>query len=154
MTDIDFCNPTDEFVRNISLENLLPQRPPFVMVEHLVHYEEDKVVSETTIQSSNIYVDNGVMQAYGLIENIAQTCAARIGYINKYILKKGIQIGYIGSLKNLTINSLPRIGEIITTEIVIEDEVLGMILASANLKVNGKTLVTTELKIALKDEQP
>lgn len=110
------------------------------------------MVSETVVQASNIYVENGVMQAYGLIENIAQTCAARIGYINKYILKKGIQIGFIGSLKSLEVESLPRIGEVITTEISIQDEVLGMILASANLMVNGKTLVKTELKIALKEE--
>lgn len=152
MTDIDFSNPTDEFVRSISLDDLLPQRPPFIMVDHLAHCEEKRVVSETVVQASNIYVENGVMQAYGLIENIAQTCAARIGYINKYILKKGIQIGFIGSLKNLEVESLPRIGEVITTEISIQDEVLGMILASANLMVNGKTLVKTELKIALKEE--
>lgn len=152
MTDIDFSNPTDEFVRSISLDELLPQRPPFIMVDRLLHYEEKRVVSETVVQASNIYVENGVMQAYGLIENIAQTCAARIGYINKYILKKGIQIGFIGSLKSLEVESLPRIGEVITTEISIQDEVLGMILASANLMVNGKTLVKTELKIALKEE--
>lgn len=152
MTNIDFCNPTDKFVRSISLDELLPQRPPFVMVGCLAHYEEKKVVSETTIQPSNIYVEDGVMQTYGLLENIAQTCAARIGYINKYILKKGIQIGVIGSLKNLKVESLPQVGEVIITEIVIQDEVLGMILALANLKVNGKTLVETELRIALKEE--
>ena len=152
MSDFDFHNPTDKFMRNISVNELLPQQPPFVMVDALTHYEEKIVISETTVRASNIYVDNGTMQCYGLIENIAQTCAARIGYINKYILRRGIQIGYIGSLKNLTIESLPQIGDIITTEIQIQDEILDMILVTAIVRKDNQTLASTDLKIALKNK--
>ena len=152
MSDFDFHNPTDEFMRNISVNELLPQQPPFVMVDALTHYEEKIVISETTVRASNIYVDNGTMQCYSLIENIAQTCAARIGYINKYILRRGIQIGYIGSLKNLTIESLPQIGDVITTEIQIQDEILDMILATAIVRKDNQTLASTDLKIALKNK--
>lgn len=152
MSDFDSHNPTDEFMRNISVNELLPQQPPFVMVDALTHYEEKIVISETTVRASNIYVDNGTMQCYGLIENIAQTCAARIGYINKYILRRGIQIGYIGSLKNLTIESLPQIGDVITTEIQIQDEILDMILATAIVRKDNQTLASTDLKIALKNK--
>ena len=122
------------------------------MVDALTHYEEKIVISETTVRASNIYVDNGTMQCYGLIENIAQTCAARIGYINKYILRRGIQIGYIGSLKNLTIESLPQIGDVITTEIQIQDEILDMILVTAIVRKDNQTLASTDLKIALKNK--
>lgn len=152
MSDFDFHNPTDKFMRNISVNELLPQQPPFVMVDALTHYEEKIVISETTVRASNIYVDNGTMQCYGLIENIAQTCAARIGYINKYILRRGIQIGYIGSLKNLTIESLPQIGDVITTEIQIQDEILDMILVTAIVRKDNQTLASTDLKIALKNK--
>ena len=152
MSDFDSHNPTDEFMRNISVNELLPQQPPFVMVDALTHYEEKIVISKTTVRASNIYVDNGTMQCYGLIENIAQTCAARIGYINKYILRRGIQIGYIGSLKNLTIESLPQIGDVITTEIQIQDEILDMILATAIVRKDNQTLASTDLKIALKNK--
>ena len=122
------------------------------MVDALTHYEEKIVISKTTVRASNIYVDNGTMQCYGLIENIAQTCAARIGYINKYILRQGIQIGYIGSLKNLTIESLPQIGDVITTEIQIQDEILDLILATAIVRKDNQTLASTDLKIALKNK--
>lgn len=150
MNEFDFYNPSDEFMRSIRLSELLPQKPPFVMIDCLTHYEKDKVVSETTIRETNIYVEHGVMQGYGLIENIAQTCAARIGYINKYILKQGIQIGYIGSLKNLTIESLPHTGDVITTEVTVQDEILGMILAKAIIRKGNQLLVNADLKIALK----
>ena len=122
------------------------------MVDALTHYEEKIVISETTVRASNIYVDNGSMQCYGLIEILAQSCAARIGYINKYILRRGIQIGYIGSLKNLTIESLPQIGDIITTEIQIQDEILDMILVTAIVRKDNQTLASTDLKIALKNK--
>jgi len=150
MNEFDFYNPSDEFMRSIRLSELLPQQPPFVMIDCLTHYEKDKVVSETTIRETNIYVEHGVMQGYGLIENIAQTCATRIGYINKYILKQGIQIGYIGSLKNLTIESLPHTGDVITTEVTVQDEILGMILAKAIIRKGNQLLVNADLKIALK----
>ena len=86
-----------------------------------------------------------------MIENIAQTCAARIGYVNKYILKKGIQIGFIGSIRNLTILELPKVGDIISTTVEVIEDVFGMTLASARILLNGNTIVETEIKIAVKE---
>ena len=59
--------------------DLIPQRPPMVMVDRLLHC--DPVVTETefTVREENILVENGRMSACGLVENIAQTCAARMG---------------------------------------------------------------------------
>lgn len=152
MKEIDYHNPSDEFMLSIDVHTLLPQQEPFVMIGNLRHFEDKKVVSCTEIKEDNIFVSNGKMQAYGLIENIAQTCAARIGYINKYILKRGIQIGYIGAIKNLTIHSLPNINDIIQTEIDVEEELLGMILVSAIIKNGNDVLVSCNLKIAIKEE--
>ena len=88
----------------------------------------------------------------GLIENVAQTCAARIGYINKYILKKDIQIGFIGAVRNMDIVCLPKVGTDITTEIVVQEEVLGITLATATVTSQGIKLATAEIKIAIKEE--
>ena len=103
------------------------------------------------ISEENIFVDNGYFSTSGLIENIAQTCAARIGYVNKYILKKGIQIGFIGSIRNLTILELPKVGDIISTTVEVIEDVFGMTLASARILLNGNTIVETEIKIAVKE---
>ena len=64
------------------------------MISRLTHFDMVRTVSETEVSAQNIFVEEGCFSASGLIENIAQTCAARIGYVNKYILKKGIQIGH------------------------------------------------------------
>lgn len=144
-------NPADEFVRGIDIHELLPQQEPFVMVSRLEHFDMRRVVTSTIVGPDNIFVDNGSFSASGLIENMAQTCAARIGYINKYVLLKGIQIGFIGSIQNLAIDRLPSVGETITTTVEVDEEVFGMILATATITCAGNRVASTRLKIAIKE---
>ena len=146
----DFKQPTEAFLRGIDIHTLLPQQEPFVMVGCLIQIDEKSFATETLVKAENIFVDEGYLSASGLIENIAQTCAARIGFVNKYILQKGIQIGFIGAVRNLEILSLPQVGQTITTKVEVVEEVFGMTLAKATVTCEGETLVTTEMKIALK----
>ena len=147
---MDDYQVSEQFLRTIDIHELLPQQEPFVMVGQLVHFDMTRTVTETTIGSENMFVENGQMTASGLIENIAQTCAARIGYVNKYILKKGIQIGFIGAIRNLEVKAIPAVGDTIRTTVDVVEEVFGMILANASIECNGVTMVTTEMKIAIK----
>ena len=148
-TDVqDFSS---SFLRQIDIHSLLPQQEPFVMIGRLIYFDERRTMTETTIKEDNIFVDDGLFSASGLIENIAQTCAARIGFANKYIFKKGIQIGFIGAIRNLELYRLPKAGETITTTMDVVDEVFGMILAQARVTCGEETLVSTEIKIAIKE---
>lgn len=151
MMKIDPQYPTEEFLKRIDVHELLPQKEPFVMISKLVHFDMSNTKTETLISEENIFVDNGFFSASGLIENIAQTCAARIGYVNKYILKKGIQIGFIGSIRNLTIFELPKVGDVISTTVDVIEEVFGMTLASSRITLDGRTIVETEIKIAVRE---
>ena len=148
---IDPQYPTEEFLKRIDVHELLPQKEPFVMISKLVHFDMSNTKTETLISEENIFVDNGLFSASGLIENIAHTCAARIGYVNKYILKKGIQIGFIGSIRNLTIFELPKVGDVISTTVDVIEEVFGMTLASSRITLDGRTIVETEIKIAVRE---
>ncbi len=144
-------NYTESFLRQIDIHTLLPQQEPFVMVGCLTQIDEVKCMTETLVKAENIFVDNGSFSASGLIENIAQTCAARIGFVNKYILQKGIQIGFIGAIRSLEVLSLPKVGQTITTVVEVVEEVFGMTLAHATVTCDGMVLVTTDIKIALKE---
>lgn len=144
---------SETFLRRIDIHTLLPQQEPFVMVGCLIQIDEKSFATETVVKAENIFVDDGRLSASGLIENIAQTCAARIGFVNKYILKKGIQIGFIGAVRNLEVVKLPKVGQTITTKVEVVEEVFGMTLANATVTCEGETLVTTEMKIAVKSEE-
>lgn len=136
---------------NIDIHELLPQQEPFVMVGKLVYFEMDKTVTKTEILKDNIFVEDGVFTASGVVENIAQTCATRIGYINKYILKKGIQLGFIGAIRNLQLYRLPKVGEVIETTIITIEEVFGMTLVTATVRIGDEILAESEMKIAVSD---
>lgn len=152
MITIDAEQPTEEFLRQIDIHELLPQQEPFVMIGRLTHFDRVFTVTETVVDEQNMFVEDGRFSATGLMENIAQTCAARIGYVNKYILKKGIQLGFIGAVRNFEVLDLPQVGEMITTTVEVKEEIFGMTLASATVTCNGKTLVQTEMKIAVKEQ--
>lgn len=150
--DFNPKQPTEAFLRQIDIHELLPQQEPFVMIGTLVHFDAVLTETETTVTADNIFVDGGHFSASGLIENIAQTCAARIGYVNKYILKKGIQLGFIGAVRNFEVKSLPEVGATITTRVTVKEEVFGMTLAEATVECNGATIVSTEMKIAVREK--
>jgi predicted hotdog family 3-hydroxylacyl-ACP dehydratase len=148
----DYTCPPDSFVQSINIHTLLPQQEPFVMIDALKHFSMSVVETTLHISPENLFVEQESLSASGMLENIAQTCAARIGYINKYILKKDIQVGFIGAVRNMELVCLPKIGDTITTTVTIVEEAFGISLATATIKLGDKTLATTEIKIAVKEE--
>lgn len=153
MANIYVQQPTEDFLRKIDIHELLPQQEPFVMIDSLIYFDQKLTVTETLVKASNLFVDDGQMSAPGLMENIAQTCAARIGYINKYILRKNIQLGFIGAVRNFEVRQLPKVGDLLTTHVEVKEEVFGLTLAEATIESKGKILASTEMKIAVKESE-
>jgi predicted hotdog family 3-hydroxylacyl-ACP dehydratase len=150
---MDTLNLTEEYLRSIDVHTVLPQQEPFVMIGSLTHFELATSTTETRIEETNIFVDNGRFSAAGMMENIAQTCAARVGFYNKYILKKDVQVGFIGAVRNYEIFELPQVGSTIHTTVDILEEVFGMTLANAEIKCNGKILAKAEIKLSVRSSE-
>ncbi len=133
----------------IDVHTLLPQQEPFVMIHQLISYDEVRTVTSFTVTEDHLYYEDGTLNAYALIENIAQTCAARMGYINQYINNEKVSIGFIGAVRNLVIKRKPRLGETLTTTIEVVEEILKLTLVNAEIKVGDETIVTAEMKVAV-----
>lgn len=148
--------PNEAYLRSIDVHTILPQQEPFVMIGVLTHFEMSTSTTETTIAASNIFVNDGLFSAYGMMENIAQTCAARVGYYNKYVLHKDVQTGFIGAIRDYRILSLPPVGSTIATRVDILEEVFGMTLARAEVtyQQHDETVVaaTADIKLAVREE--
>lgn len=142
---------TEEYLRSIDIHEVLPQQDPFVMIGTLVHFEMTTSTTETLIKEDNIFVDNGCFSASGMMENIAQTCAARVGFYNKFILHKDVQIGFIGAIRNYVVHSLPKVGSIISTKVDILEEVFGMTLADAEIRCGDELIATAEIKLSVRN---
>lgn len=125
---------------------LIPQRPPVIMVDKLLYNDEVRTISGFTILEENIFSEGGVLKEPGIIENIAQTAAARAGYYYKSKNEKP-PIGFIGAVKNLFINFLPEVGKELVTEVKVETEVMNATVISAEVKCEDKIVAGGEMKI-------
>lgn len=138
-----------QYVLPSDIQEILPQQKPFVMVDTLLHFDMTKTVTSFEIKSDNLFVSGDRFSSSGIIENMAQTCSARIGYINKYILKKKIGAGVVGAVKNLEIYHSPHVGDVVTTEIEVKEEVFGMILVVARTYINETLIAEGEMKMSI-----
>lgn len=128
--------------------DVLPQRPPFIMIDCLTYYDEVTTSTRFTVRQDNIFVSNNCMLVTGLIENVAQTCAARIGYFN-LVSGLPVKIGFIGAISNLNVIRTPQVNEVLDTTIRVKEEVFGMTLVEAETRVGDEIIVTAEMKIAI-----
>lgn len=145
---MNFGMKEDE-LKQIDVLELLPQRPPFVMIDNLTHFDEVVTTTSYEVRADNLFVEGDILNSCALLENIAQTCAARMGYINRYIYSENVKLGFIGSIKNLSILRPVKVGEILTTSIEVVEEVMQLTLVNAIVKIGDETVVTAEMKIAL-----
>jgi predicted hotdog family 3-hydroxylacyl-ACP dehydratase len=142
---------TDAFVQSIDIHGVLPQQEPFVMVGTLMHFALDTSTTETPVRPDNLFVEDGFFSAFGMMENIAQTCAARIGFYNKYILEKPVEVGYIGAIREYVVYGLAEAGSVITTTVDVEEEIFGMTMARATVRCGERTLATARIKLSVKN---
>jgi len=126
--------------------SLIPQRPPFVIIDKLIDTNEKSGCSTFKISEQNIFVKNGVLTEPGLIENIAQTAAARIGYIS-LSENKAVPVGYIGAVQNLEIFDLPKIKEEIRTETTVDNEIYNVTIITGKVTCKEKLIASCNMKI-------
>lgn len=135
-------------IQDIDILTLIPQRPPFVMVDKLLSFEMERVSTSFAVRSDHILCEAGHLSEAAIIENIAQTCAVRLGYINVYIKNRKTNLGYIGSIRHLEIVTLPKINDVLYTEVEVEEEVFQLSLVKAVVKVNNTIIAVGEMKIS------
>jgi len=129
-----------------NIQSLIPQRPPFVMIDELVYSDEKSSRTSLLINADNIFVVNGELREPGLLENIAQTAAAHAGY-GAIQENQPVKVGYIGAVKNFEVFKLPLLNDRIETEIKVEDKVFGATLITGTTKCNDELVARCEMKI-------
>lgn len=124
----------------------IPQRPPFVMVDELVYSDENKTESVFTVSDDNVLVMNGKLQEPGLLENIAQTAAARAGFT---AVEKGepVKLGYIGAVKNFEVFELPPVQAKLQTTVTVTNQVFDVTAITGTVLYEDRIIASCEMKI-------
>ncbi|HLT87805.1 MAG TPA: hypothetical protein VKZ57_09455 [Sphingobacterium sp.] len=130
------------------LLSLLPQRAPIVMVSSLESYGDNGLVSTFVVREGNMFVDGEKLVESGLLEHMAQSVALHTGY--SYFLKgENAPVGYIGSMQNVEIHGLPKIGETVFSAITILQEFMGVTLVEIETKLEEKIIACARMKTVI-----
>ena len=127
---------------------LIPQRSPMVMVDTLWEYTPETAVVGLTITQENIFVQEGNLSASGLIEHMAQSIALHKGY-GYYLKALPTPMGYIGAIKHIEIQALPKKGEAVRTHITILQEFMEVTLVRMETYIQDICIAQGEMKTVL-----
>lgn len=133
---------------SLDILSLIPQRPPFVFVSRLLTADEQHGVTEFTIPADCPLLQGERFTTAGLLENMAQTCAARIGYM-QVAQQQPVRIGYIGAVSPLDIHAWPQAGDTLTCEVVLTESVFDISLFHCTTRRGDTLLAEGNLKLAL-----
>ena len=139
---------TDKITDKSFIQNLIPQKKPFVMVDKLFFFSQKKVVSGLTISNENLFTQANTFMAPGLIEHMAQTVALYTGY-QYFLMNKPAPTGYIGAIKKVELNKLPFVSQELITTVLILHEIMDVTLVQIKTECEGNIIATSEMKTVL-----
>lgn len=126
---------------------LIPQKPPFVMVDSLFEYTDLTGKTGFSIPADNLLVEEDHFSEAGLIEHMAQSMSLHRGYLGYLSGLEKPKKGFIGAIKSIEIKSLPKASTKLFTNVEILKEVMGVTLVVAETSdENGNIVATSEMK--------
>lgn len=134
-------------VRKEHIKAYIPQRPPFIMIDNLIEATPHTFVSDFCVLPDNIFLDGDILREFALIENIAQTSAAGIGFLES-ASGSGPGDGFIGGISKLTVYALPRVHETILTVVTPLYRFENMYLLKGVCYVHDEQMMECEIKLA------
>ncbi len=128
---------------------LIPQRPPMVLVDRFEGIDAEGVsTTGYTVEPAGLFVAGGRMSECGIIEHMAQSAAARIGWCCR-AEGRPVPVGFIGAVSRLELHDLPRTGVHLRTRLRIVQEIGPLSLAEVRTEADGRPLAEGNLKIYL-----
>lgn len=128
---------------------LVPQRPPFLMVSRLVYFDPTETIIEYDVPLRGHLINANILSEAGIMEHMAQSCAAHIGYRDR---EKPVKIGVIGAISKFELIRRIMTPSTISTIITEMAEVGDMLMVEARTYDNtGMLAAKCQLKISLID---
>jgi 3-hydroxyacyl-[acyl-carrier-protein] dehydratase len=133
-------------ISKAQLESFIPQRAPFIMIDNLIEATSNTFETDFQVVPDNIFLDEGILREFALIENIAQSSAVGLGFLN--MSSRTIQVdGFIGAISKLKVHDLPKVNDKIYTIVTRLHQFDNLYLLKGENFVNGKKLMECEVKL-------
>ncbi|MBP7390014.1 MAG: hypothetical protein KA841_06395, partial [Chitinophagales bacterium] len=135
------------------LVQLIPQKEPFVFISSLLSVDERRCTTTFTFDPNHALCNYGNLSIGGIIENMAQSSGCKMGYEN-FMKGKPARAAFIGEVREFTYSRLPKAGELLTTEITIENMVFGSVVVIAGkVKVGREAIASCKMKVFFETDE-
>lgn len=137
----------------VSRENILnyiPQREPICLVHTIYECTDEVSTTGFNVEEGHFFVSDGVLTEAGIVENMAQSCAAGAGY-NSSLKGEKPKVGFIANIKDLQIHSLPKVNSEVITTVKLKAFVMNVTLVIVNSICNGQSVAECEMKIFIQE---
>jgi predicted hotdog family 3-hydroxylacyl-ACP dehydratase len=129
---------------------LLPHRPPMVLVERLLAVDEDRAVARCRcrIGSDSPLLQEGRIPRMLMIEMLAQSAACLKGYIE---LKRGLPIhpAYLVRIDDLVLSRMPDPGEAVEVETTEQRGLGDYFVYAARATMDGEQVAEGSLRFVV-----
>jgi len=140
----------ESLIKPTLVQQLIPQKKPFVMVSALYEVNQEMVLTGFKVKEGNILNQDNYFSEAGLLENMAQSIALQKGYLDYLANETIIEIGFIGAIKTAHIYRIPKVGEEIYTKVHLIQEFMGIKLSKAEVvDANRNIIASAEIKTAI-----
>lgn len=128
------------------IERLIPQRPPFMMVDGFEPLSDDSATAALSVDRNNYFVILGdELSESGIIEHQAQSVSAMAGY--KAAGSDSPPVGIIGEVKHFECLRRPRVGERLVTTVQMGMTFGNVTMARCETAVDGETVARINIKV-------
>jgi predicted hotdog family 3-hydroxylacyl-ACP dehydratase len=128
------------------IEAYLPHRAPFIMVDNLIDATENRFETNFQVLPENIFLEDGKLREFALIENIAQSSAAGIAFLNRSASSKP-KDGLIGGISKLIVHAFPKVNDKIYTVVIKLHQLGNMYLLRGENYADDQKLIECEIKL-------
>ena len=130
--------------------NYIPQRDPICLVHTIYECNDETSKTGFSVEENHLFVKDGCLTEAGIIENLAQSCAAGAGY-NISLKNMPPKVGFIANIKDLKIYTLPKVNSEIITEVRLKAFVMNVTLVTVKSTCNGEPVAECEMKIFIQE---
>ena len=130
------------------IKQLIPQRAPFIMVDEIEASDDTHAVTALTVRSDNYFMlPDGTISETCLIEHIAQSCSALMGYLALDQHLANPPVGLIGEVKHFECHRRPQVNEKVCTTIEFGFTFGDVTIATGESRIGEELIAKAQLKI-------
>ncbi len=138
---------TQTIILPCQAEQLLPHRPPMMLIDSLLQRDKDKAVASAVLAPDNIFLskERGLLNEY-FIELVAQTMAAANGY--DALLDNGpVKDGFLVGIETFFLHEEPKEKDLFRVVAVKEMEFGQMQVIAGSVFADSTCIATVKLKL-------